>query len=1124
MFQRDAVENGGRGNLGASLERTRHRTARTYTRLCVCRDACAITRISLSLSEPRKQSLYEPLRYAGQFPLQPGPHARFHLYSGLSADSTMSASSYRYTVLVVGSGAREHALVWRLSLSPMVARICVAPGNGGTRLLASTSKTVIEHVPFSSNRDLCTLAVKEKIGTEAAFSPQIPARLFLTSLPSVAVCLDVVVVGPEAPLAEGLADDLADVGIKCFGPKKRAAEIEASKAFAKAFMQRHGIPTAKYETFSSVSAAHAYIDQICGAESGANHQRVVVKASGLAAGKGVILPLSKTEAKTAVTEMLEKKLFGEAGAEVVIEEYLEGEEASVLAFTDGETIIALPAAQDHKRALNGNRGLNTGGMGAFAPTPLVTESLKKQIMQKVLQPAVSGLAKEGTPFVGCLFAGLMFTPDQGIRVLEYNCRMGDPETQVVLPLLKTDLLHVILACVNGTLKDLPIEIHQNASCVIVVAAAHGYPETYRKGDVITGLERTQSLLSSFSSAHPTSEIFVFHAGTKLDPSNGHLETCGGRVLSVTAKASSLREAVALSYRAMSNIHFEQMHFRTDIAIHKLDKLRIAVLGSTRGTDLQAIIDAIEDGSLYVDLKLVVSNKEDAYILTRAAKYNPVFVPSAKRSRTEFEADVCDEIEKVGGVDLILCIGFMRILSPSFVQRYAYRILNVHPSLLPDFAGGMDLDVHSEVLKAGKKVSGCTVHIIDANVDTGPIVVQRKCEIVAGETSESLKAKVQALEQLALLEAIYMYQQGRLPYEMMTKKGVTYSESGVDTAKGDSLVERIKPVCKATKRPGADASLGGFGGLFDMAAAGYKDPVLVSGTDGVGTKLLVAIEFNKHDTVGQDLVAMCVNDILAQGAEPLFFLDYFASSNLSVDQAATIITGIAEACKASGCALIGGETAEMPGLYRHGDYDLAGFAVGAVERTSILPRLDLIGAEDVVIGLTSSGLHSNGFSLVRHLITLNHVAMNERPPFPSPHAHLYDELLQPTVLYIASVLPLIKKGLIKSIAHITGGGLVENIPRALPPHVTAHLDAHSWTVPPIFKWLAKIGSMETAEVLKTWNVGIGLVLVVSKENVKAILEALAPFSSITKSSVVGTITPLHSSGKQVVIDNIDSALL
>lgn len=930
-----------------------------------------------------------------------------------------------------------------------------------------------------------------------------------------------VVVGPEAPLADGLADDLEAAGIKCFGPKKAAAEIESSKAFAKSFMVKYNIPTAAYETFTEIAAAHAYIDRLCVEESGPAHRRVVIKASGLAAGKGVILPLSKTEAKAAVDDMLDKKVFGDAGAEVVVEEYLEGAEASVLAFTDGETIVALPAAQDHKRALNGEHGLNTGGMGAFAPTPLVTESLKRQIMDRVLQPAVDGMRKEGRKFVGCLFAGLMFTPDQGIRVLEYNCRMGDPETQVVLPLLKTDLLQVILACVNGNLKSLTLDIDHASSCVTVVAAAKGYPEAYPKGDEITGISTAQSLLENTKT---TSEIIVFQAGTKL--AGEKLQTNGGRVLSVTAKASSLREAVALSYRAMSKIHFEGMQFRTDIAIKRLDKLRIAVLGSTRGTDLQAIIDAIENGALHADLKLVVSNRKDAFILERAAKYNPVYIPSAKRTRAAFESDVCTEIEKVGGVDLILCIGFMRILTAAFVQRFPNRILNVHPSLLPDFAGGMDGDVHAEVIKAGKTESGCTIHIIDAGVDTGPIILQKRCAVDAGETPETLKSKVQLLEQKAFLDAIAMYQQGRLPYELVAKSGgVTYLDSGVDTAKGDSLVERIKPVCKATKRVGADAELGGFGGLFDLKAIGMKDPVLVSGTDGVGTKLLIAIESDKHDTVGQDLVAMCVNDILAQGAEPLFFLDYFASSNLSVDQGAAVITGIARACKESGCALIGGETAEMPGLYRTGDYDLAGFTVGAVEREAILPKLDLIvpgTTDDIVIGLASSGIHSNGFSLVRHLLALNNVSLNSRPAFESSKQHLYEELLEPTHLYIKSVLPLVKRGLVKSIANITGGGLVENVPRALPANTTAHLDASKWKVLPVFKYLAQLGSMDAKEVVKTWNIGVGLVLIVSRDKSAEVLAHLADFAYLSP-AIIGAITPLHASGAQVVIDNIEEAL-
>ncbi|HUH85385.1 MAG TPA: phosphoribosylformylglycinamidine cyclo-ligase [Stellaceae bacterium] len=304
---------------------------------------------------------------------------------------------------------------------------------------------------------------------------------------------------------------------------------------------------------------------------------------------------------------------------------------------------------------------------------------------------------------------------------------------------------------------------------------------------------------------------------------------------------------------------------------------------------------------------------------------------------------------------------------------------------------------------------------------------------------------------------------------------TYRAAGVDIDAGDALVEAIKPLAKATQRPGSDAGLGGFGALFDLKAAGFKDPILVATTDGVGTKLMIAIASNRHDTIGIDLVAMCVNDLVVQGAEPLFFLDYFATGKLNEAQAKSIIAGIARACREVGCALVGGETAEMPGVYRKGDYDLAGFAVGAVERGHALDG-STVAAGDVVLGLASSGLHSNGFSLVRRVVETLDLAYDAPAPF-APEATLADALLVPTRLYVRGCRAALAAGGVKAFAHITGGGLIENIPRVLPDGLAAELDARAWELPPVFRWLAEAGRVPRTELARTFNCGIGMVAII-----------------------------------------------
>lgn len=319
-------------------------------------------------------------------------------------------------------------------------------------------------------------------------------------------------------------------------------------------------------------------------------------------------------------------------------------------------------------------------------------------------------------------------------------------------------------------------------------------------------------------------------------------------------------------------------------------------------------------------------------------------------------------------------------------------------------------------------------------------------------------------------------------------GLTYAQAGVDIDAGTALVEAIKPLAKATRRPGADAALGGFGALFDLKAAGFVDPLLVSTTDGVGTKLKIAIETGRHDTVGIDLVGMCVNDLLAQGAEPLMFLDYFATGKLDVLAATAVVKGIAEGCKQAGAALVGGETAEMPGMYAGGDYDLAGFSIGAVERGAVLPRLNDQKAGDLLIGIGSAGPHSNGYSLVRRVVERSGLGWNDAAPF-APDQTLGEALMTPTRIYVKSVLPLIKAGLIKGGAHITGGGLIENPPRAIAEGLEPQFDWNAWPLPPVFAWMQEVGGLSDHELRRTLNCGVGFMLIVAAQDAEPVLAAL-----------------------------------
>ena len=778
-------------------------------------------------------------------------------------------------VLLIGSGGREHALAWKMAQSPRLSRLWIAPGNPGTAQHG-------ENIPLSAE--------------------QVPGLVEFACQNAV----DLAVVGPEGALAAGLSDALVEAGIPAFGPTRAAAEIETSKVFSKQFMQRHNIPTARFAAFTDLDAALQHLASV--------DYPVVIKASGLAAGKGVLLPESQAEARAALEEILVARRFGSAGDAVVIEERLVGEEVSLLAFSDGLTVAAMPPAQDHKRLKDGDLGPNTGGMGAYAPAPACPPELVDAVVRTVLQPAIDGLRAEGRPFVGVLYAGLMLT-QHGIKVLEFNARFGDPETQVILPLLESDLLEILAACTRQGLASVPLRWSGGAAACVVMASA-GYPDRASARAEIRGLEGI------------VPPAVVFYAGTAfgaLGGKGGAICAVGGRVLGVTATGASLAHAVDTAYAAVRQIRFEGAQFRSDIA---------------------------------------------------------------------------------------------------------RKGLLPHPGL------------------------------------TG------------AEPAESHKS------------------------------ASAYAQAGVNIDAGNRAVDLMKDAVRSTYTPRVLAGIGAFGGLFDAAdVQAMRRPVLVASTDGVGTKVKLAARLGRYRGIGMDIVNHCINDILVQGARPLFFLDYFAAGRLAPEVVAEIVAGIAAACLEAGSVLIGGETAEMPGVYAEGEFDLAGTVVGCVEYEQVLRSAGL-QAGDVLVGLRSSGPHTNGYSLLRQVFEHD----NLEAFVPELGGTLADALLAPHRSYLNLLLPLIQSGPpsglsqegtrpIKALAHLTGGGFLENIPRILPQALGAQIRRGSWPMPPLFQLVQRRSAIPDEELYRVFNLGIGMVIVASPDQA-AVLQAAIP----EETWVIGEVVP------------------
>ncbi|MGI9598777.1 MAG: phosphoribosylamine--glycine ligase [Acidimicrobiales bacterium] len=763
-------------------------------------------------------------------------------------------------VLLIGSGGREHAIAKAISQSPILASLAVAPGNAGT--------------------------AESNVSIDVAD----PDRV-------VAYCrdegIDLVIVGPEAPLVSGLADAVNGAGIACFGPSAAAAQLEGSKSFARQFAARHGIPGPVCESFTEVGAALEWLDEF--------DKPVVVKADGLASGKGVIIPENRVETERAIFDLLSDRTLGDAGATVVLEERLEGEELSLFGIADGSTVMPIGTAQDHKRVGEGDTGLNTGGMGAFAPVPGMAD-LEPELVERFLVPAVAGMAAEGMPYIGVLYAGIMLT-DDGPRLVEYNCRFGDPEAQVLLPLIGSDVLELMAAAARGLLANAEVELVSGVTAATVVVAAKGYPTS-------------PALDIAIPDVTLPPDVSLIHSSTRVD--TGRVVSTGGRVLSVTGTGTDLADALDKIYGVVEQLTNDQLFARADIG-HR-------------------------------------------YVTRRAA----------------------------------------------------------------------------------------------AGDDTA-------------------------------------------------EEGGAYAKAGVSFAAAADATSRIARSVLSTHDDRVVSGLGSFGGVFDLSSlSGLSDPLLVATTDGVGTKTVLAEQLDSWESVGADIVNHGVNDVLVQGARPLFFLDTVAAASLDPEIVSRVVSGMAAACRDVNCVLLGGETAEMPDVLTHGAVDIAGTLIGVVDRPKLLPR-PTIEPGHMLLGLASSGLHTNGYSLARKVLS----GMDLTDPLPGlDQTTIGEALLAVHRSYLHPLSAALDADLIQGLAHITGGGLVDNLPRVLPDGCGAVIETSSWIRPPLFRFLVGLAGLTKVEAHQILNMGIGMVAIVAPDDVEQAQDVIPEPTRVIGRVVDGQGVALH----------------
>jgi phosphoribosylamine--glycine ligase/phosphoribosylaminoimidazole synthetase len=673
--------------------------------------------------------------------------------------------------------------------------------------------------------------------------------------------VDLVIPGPEAALVTGVADRCAEVGIACFGPRASLARLESSKSYARQVADELGIPGPPSARFDDAAAAIRWW------QAGPLHGGpIVVKLDGLASGKGVVVPDSDADARAAIDAAAGSGTF-------LIEHRMRGPECSLIALCDGDRALALPLAQDHKRIGEGDVGPNTGGMGAYAPAPIALD--RDDLIATFIDPVLAHFRRAGTPYVGFLYAGLMITAD-GPMLVEYNVRLGDPEAQALLPLLRSDLAEVALLATQGRLADTTLLVDDKAA-VTVVAAAPGYPADPRLGGTVRDEGTSEGDIGD-------APAIRFDAGVDAE---GRIT--GGRVLAVTGVGDDLASARSAAYRRLSNVHFDGMQVRRDIA-------------------------------------------------------------------------------------------------------------------------------------------------------------------------------------------------WRAPGSSMR----SYADAGVDIEEGARAVTSMRDAVESTHGDRVLRGLGSFGGVFSASAiTRLDDPVLVASTDGVGTKVELAARLGRVRGVGHDIVNHCIDDVLVQAARPLFFLDYIAADVLDATMVAEVVGGMADACRAAGCALLGGETAEMPGVYRPGAFDIAGTLVGVAERSELLPRSD-VTVGDALVGLASSGPHTNGYSLLRAIFEW--IPMDVTPA--GFDRTLGDTLLEPHRSYLPVLEALLAGGRVKALAHITGGGLPDNLPRVIPATLDAEVELGSWPMPPLFRLVEELTPRMTVdERYRALNMGIGMVVVCAADDVALVRAAI-----------------------------------
>ncbi len=759
----------------------------------------------------------------------------------------------KLNVLVIGSGGREHALTTAISSSEMLGELYVAPGNAGTS---------------AHNVDL------DVDNHEAVVS-------FCR-----ANAVNLVVVGPEGPLVAGIADALAEADVACFGPSKAAAQLEGSKSFARQFAARHSIPGPAAESFADVGPALEWVEAL--------GKPVVVKADGLASGKGVIIPESTIAAERAIYDLLADRTMGDAGATIVVEECIEGEEISLFGLADGSTVVSLGIAQDHKRVGDGDTGLNTGGMGAFAPVPGMA-SLEPDLIEEFLTKVVDGMAAEGMPYVGVLYAGIMLTAD-GPRLIEYNCRFGDPETQVLLPLIKSDVLELLYNAATGKLEDTNLDLATDVTAATVVVAARGYPTSPAVGIEIPQVEAPE-------------HVNVVHSSTSVV--DGRVANTGGRVLSITGTGPDLAAALDRVYSVVDDLVGPELFARTDIG-----------------------------------------------------------------------------------------------------WRHAPRAAGAAPG----------------------------------------------------------------------------------------SEGDAYAKAGVSFEAAKTVTERISASVASTHDERVVSGIGGFGGVFDLASlSGLKDPLLVASTDGVGTKTVIAEQLDIWESIGADIVNHGINDVIVQGARPLFFLDTIAAASLSPDVVARILEGMAAACRDANCILLGGETAEMPDVLTSGSVDVSGTMIGAVSRQDLLPK-PTVAPGQILVALGSSGLHTNGYSLARKVVSGEDLSS----PLPGGNGETVGEaLLEPHRSYLEPLSDALDQDLIQALAHITGGGIIDNLPRVLPEGCGAQVETGSWEWPPLFTHLARLAGLTKHESHQIFNLGVGMIAIVEPGDLEAFQKAVPEPTTVIGEVIAGS---------------------